>query len=164
MKIRKGFVSNSSSSSFVLFFKEENVLTEGWELEDWLKNNKFEDHELYTLMEGGTDGDYMTCQINKEILEVLLKHKDIWRRDRGGRKRNFLILVDPVWKSDNDYEYGLCIASKDYREDFDKYLSEGYQWNELEIDYHGPKDARDWKYEFGDISHEEYWGIKRGVI
>lgn len=161
MKVRNGFVSNSSSSSFAIFYKNENVLTEGWELEDWLKNNKFEDHELWTLMEGGSDGDYVNCKINKSILKVLMDHKDIWNRTQGHTKRRFMIVIDPIWKNENDYDYGFCIASKAYRDDFDKYIDEGYKWEELSIDYHGPKDARDWKYEFGDISHEEYWNKKK---
>jgi len=161
MKIRNGFVSNSSSSSFALFYKNENLLTQSWQLEDWLNKNKFEDHELWTLMEGGCDGDVVRCEVNKSILDVLMKHKNNWHDHTKPNYRGLIVLVDPIWKDEEDYDYGFCIASNGYREDYDKYTGEGYLWEELNVDYHGPKTAKDWKYEFGDISHEEYWNKKK---
>ena len=160
MKIRNGFVSNSSSSSFALFYKNENLITQGWQLEDWLNKNKFEDHELWTLMRGGSDGDVVRCEVNKSILRVLLKHKEDWTKWRDYvDDKGLMILVDPVWKNEDDYEYGLCICDPEYRKDYDKYESEGYDWSELNVDYHGPKTEKDWKYEFGDMTHEQYWGL-----
>lgn len=159
MKVRNGFVSNSSSSSFALFYKKENVLLSGHDLESWLKNNKFEDHSLWTLMKGGPDGDVVRCEVNKSILKVLLEHKTDWTKWRDYYdERGLIVMIDPVWKHENDYQYGLCICDPQYREDYYKYESEGYDWSELEVDYHGPKTEKDWKYEFGDITHEQYWG------
>lgn len=159
MKIRNGFVSNSSSSSFALFYKKEDILLNGHDLETWLKNNKFEDHDLWALMRGGPDGDFFRCEINKSILKVLLKHKTDWTKWRDYvEDRNLMILIDPVWKDEEDYEYGLCIRDPEYRKDYDKYEGEGYEWSEVSVDYHGPKTERDWKYEFGDMTYEQYWG------
>lgn len=160
MKIRNGFVSNSSSSSFALFCKKENVLNNGYDLENWLKDNKFEDHDLWTLMRGGSDGDVVRCEVNKSILKVLLKHKADWTKWRDySEDRGLMVLIDPIWKHEDDYEYGLCICDPEYRKDYDKYDSEGYDWQEFNVDYHGPQTEKDWKYEFGDMTHEQYWGM-----
>jgi hypothetical protein len=81
MKIRNGFVSNSSSSSFIISEKEyESVFALAEEMikdrndDDWIESNTLD--KLYELREYGIDENspisFMTCNYDTYIM----KHKD----------------------------------------------------------------------------------------
>ena len=145
MKTRNGFVSNSSSSSYVVFIDRPNVFRCP-ELKSWLEKNKFEDHELWTLMEGGPDGDWFRCKVTKKILKILLDYWD--------KSEDIIILVDPIWKDDDDYGFLFCATATGTP--IDESLV-GKEYEVVDVDYHGPKTTYDWLYHFGRYTHEEYW-------
>ena len=70
MKIRNGFVSNSSSSSFIVSIKDESK----WTKEDITKNNK----EVFTK-HYGEDAD--ECEYQKELIK---KYKDTFLDPASG--------------------------------------------------------------------------------
>lgn len=135
MKFRNGFVSNSSSSSFVLFVKHNNIMSLK-DLPKWLESNNFEEHDLWTLREGGCDGDWERCRINKGILDVLVNHADDWIDESVD------ILVDPYWNFNED-TWGLS-SMKNLPEDIKENI-DTYDWGVFEVDYHGPDSVQDWR-------------------
>lgn len=129
MKIRNGFVSNSSSSSFIMFVSRENVIGLS-ELSDWLSKNKFEDHELWTLTRGGCDGDWYRYKISsKDILDVLLENANY--------SHYIKVLIDPIWK-DEDKCWGL--------NHFENLPSNVKEWDYgyFNVDHHGPYTREEW--------------------
>ena len=154
---RNVHVYKTGVDPYALFYKEDTTLFNGDLLENWLKDNKIEDHELWTFIQDESNYDIYRCKVNKSILKVLRRHKDNWTTSHS--HYHPVILVDPVWKLGVDYYDGLRVSSDEYRKDYEKYTGEGYRWLEINVVDYGPKTEKDWKYEFGDITHEQYWGL-----
>ena len=145
MKFRNGFVSNSSSSSFIVFVDRENVIP-CTSLPCWLKKNRFEDHELWAFMEGGPDGDWFRGKLDRKILSIILDNLD--------QCENIGILIDPIWKLDDSWGFGLFNDSS--APTIEENLI-GKIYEVMNIDYHGPTAVNDWLYQFNKINEKEYW-------
>ena len=146
MKYRQGFVSNSSSSSFLLLVKPANELSLS-QLADWVNQNKFEDHDLWALKTGSfCDGDSIRYKIDRPLLDLMLNHP--------GGDDNLTILVDPLWFDSDDYYCGSP-GRPEITPDM-----VGRTWEILEIDYHGWEDLLDWKAYFHEITDEEVQKIR----
>lgn len=70
MKIRNGFVSNSSSSSFIVFFK--NSIENREKVLEYIKNHE----ECIGCLEGTEYADRLYFDIKKDLRDDILKYKD----------------------------------------------------------------------------------------
>lgn len=149
MKIRKGFVSNSSSSSFVVFVKKEDVIN-CTALPLWLRDHKFEDHNLWTFMRGGSDGDWFLNEIfSKKILDIILDNLD--------QCANIGVLIDPEIKDEEDFSFGFNLFDPDFKQAVIEQEQLGKIYEVMSVDYHGLNTSYDWLYHFGKLTDDEYW-------
>lgn len=139
MKVRRGFISNSSSSSFIVFV-DKDLRLDFYNFLNWLDKNNLEDHEVWIIQEGGCDGDYFRSLLTEKVLEILRKHPTSCD--------HLTFLIDPIWKDEDDF--GDVIQPNMIGKIFDFML----------IDHHGPRSSYDWLHDLGEISDEEYFGKK----
>lgn len=94
--IRSGFVSNSSSSSFIIVGKKENCVKDIDEFFERIEANPdsnvviIPDKEMY-------DGDNVFCPTKKQI-EWLVKNKNDIKNEIGWR--NFKAIFDPIYNEE----------------------------------------------------------------
>jgi len=149
MKFRNGFVSNSSSSSFVVFVNKENVFN-CTHLPVWLRKNRFEDHELWTFLRGGSDGDWLLQEISsKKIFKLILSNLD--------KCDNIGVLVDPEIKNEDEFSWGFNLFDPDYKQAVIEQEQLGKIYEVMNVDYHGLFTLNDWLYQFDKINEKEYW-------
>lgn len=104
MKVRNGFVSNSSSSSFIVALNSDNNIS--WrEFEDWLKNHNIEDHEVWFIHSCWDseycEGDYHRGEVTKDTLKEIRSCIDSSPKVRDFFDDGF-VLIDPLWINDEE--------------------------------------------------------------
>ena len=75
MKSRTGFVSNSSSCSYIIYYNDGGYLKNAEEILEYIKNNK--NCSLYILGKSLAEGrDYFFLE--KKHKDLMLKFSDVW--------------------------------------------------------------------------------------
>lgn len=110
MKIRNGFVSNSSSSSYLLCYEDKNLLKNAEEILEFLKKDLYSE----VLMIGKDLGDGRdVIWLNKNQKKLILKFPEHWRRN-GDDVFGVVVTDDVVYASN---EYGLFGDPEKIRKD-----------------------------------------------
>ena len=110
MKIRNGFVSNSSSSSYLLCYEDENLLKNAEEILEFLKKDLYSE----VLMIGKDLGDGRdVIWLNKNQKKLILRFPEHWKRN--GEEIFGVVVTDGVVYASN--EYGLFEDPEKIRKD-----------------------------------------------
>ena len=99
MKVRSGFVSNSSSTSFILSYDPKSILKSTYELIDYISSNEVTDPILVIGKEisSGYDMFYLT----PEMISWLIENKSKICLAYDG----FIGLIDPVVVGSDDVDF-----------------------------------------------------------
>ena len=127
MKIRNGFVSNSSSSSFLLLYKE--FISGTYEVLAKLKNWKEGDPTMFITANTSCDGDIFEEIDSDKAKEAFLKNEEYWIQ-YGNQLEAYL------GKGINDVDYTeYTIAPDDV----------GYKLASFWMDYHSLTDYNEYE-------------------
>lgn len=160
MKVRNGFVSNSSSSSFVLAYDDRNVMTDPKDIADYISNNLREN--ILFWGPGGEGDDIFELGINQK--NFLLK-----------RTKRFIQFCKGTFKDDvyveDDSEQGFHWEAVE--KPYVKAISNPYVFHESGLDYYRespdmsdvpePKDGESWEsyYKIQADREHDLWDKKK---
>lgn len=160
MKFRNGFVSNSSSSSYILAYDDRNVMTDPKDIADYISNNLREDILFWGP---GGEGD--------DIFELGMDQKNFLLK----RTKRFIQFCKGTFKDD------VCVeddSKKGYHWEkvdrpYVKAISNPYRFFESRLDYDTespdmsdvpePKDGESWEpyYEIRAERERKLWDKKK---
>ena len=135
MKKRRGFVSNSSSCSYTIFYKDGALLNSAEEIYDYVSTHK--NPELYLLgKEIGEGHDYTF--LNRNHIELIRRFPDQWKSNRDSVKA--LIGGQDLYYMKSEYSSGtggVDISKFPHRMKFYEDNSCYYEEEDDLVDFYG---------------------------
>lgn len=152
MKVRNGYVSNSSSSSFLVIYKDES---------DFDKFKSFNGFDEFISDLASSDKKEVFSFLNTEAQSVLYDFYDAFIKEMEGYNNHLMDLSRTTWNDlTYDFEYKDTILQKKIRV-LKKGFEEGKSKEEMEELFYKQKTNREVKKL---VEHVENKGWKLGVV
>lgn len=159
MKTRNGFVSNSSSCSYTIYYKEGGLLRNAQEILDHIKKNK--NTELYLLGKELGEGNDFTV-LTSNMKKMIIRFEEEWLRN--GDKVKALVSGNNLFYMKSEYDrgsYGADIESYPHSFEFnrDNRCFEGESSLEDFYVFYITDDYPDGEYEVAKLSNVKPYAI-----